>query len=252
MGRRRAGTDDSPVPSGVPGDGVRMRADAATLLWGVAYERLAQRAAHEFRNALNGVSVNIEVVRGRLARLTAAEAGNGEPAAGAPAAPLASAVQRFADTAATQLDALTAITEAFLGLARPPREPVDVGTVMAQLAAVLGPVARSEGGDVLLDRPDGGALQTAAGGAIVRALLTTVLDAAVGRGRVVHCRVEASGTGGAPAAGAVRVIVRATCTDGSSPEPIPPPPALLLAAAADADVGVLYDAGVATLVFPGA
>ena len=39
-----------------------------SALWLVTLQRLTDRTAHDIRNALNGVAVNLEVVRSRAAR----------------------------------------------------------------------------------------------------------------------------------------------------------------------------------------
>lgn len=107
----------------------------AEELWLATLERIVQRAAHEVKGALNGVSVNLEVVRLRAGR------------ADAPA----SVVTTFAETAANQLEALTAMTEALLGLGRPARAPVELATVLRHLGALLVPAAKADG--VTLDVP---------------------------------------------------------------------------------------------------
>ena len=64
----------------------------AGVLWPAALQRALARAAHDVKDALNGVSVNLEVVRSRASR------------ADTPA----SAVAPFAEAAAQQLERLTA------------------------------------------------------------------------------------------------------------------------------------------------
>ena len=77
-------------------------------LWLHALQRLADRAAHELNNALNGVVVNLEVVRARAR--PAADAGRVAP---------------FAEAAVEQAEGALALTGALLALSRPPRAPVD-------------------------------------------------------------------------------------------------------------------------------
>ena len=76
--------------------------------------------AHDLRNALNAVAVNLEVVRGRSAR-------------GAEAA----AIAPFAATASAQLELALAATEALLGFARAEPEPADVGVIVERLERLL-------------------------------------------------------------------------------------------------------------------
>jgi signal transduction histidine kinase len=92
----------------------------AGVLWLAALQRALDRAAHDVKDALNGVSVNLEVVRSRAGRADAA----------------ASAVAPFADAAAHQLERLTALLDAVLALGRRERGPVDVGITLRRVAAV--------------------------------------------------------------------------------------------------------------------
>src|SRR5215210_5997522 len=92
----------------------------AGVLWLAALQRALGRASHDLKDALNGVSVNLEVVRSRARR------------ADAPA----SAVAPFAEAAAQQLDRLTALLDAVLALGRSERAPADVGITLKRVAAV--------------------------------------------------------------------------------------------------------------------
>jgi hypothetical protein len=76
----------------VPGDG-------AALLWLRAFQRLAERAAHEIKNPLNGAVLNAEVVRGRAARPGVE----------------ASALAPYADAASAELARVAALVEARRG-----------------------------------------------------------------------------------------------------------------------------------------
>ena len=60
---------------------------------------ITRRAGHEIRNALSGVAVNVEVVKSRAARGDAADA-----------------LAPFADRAALQVGAASALTDGLLGL----------------------------------------------------------------------------------------------------------------------------------------
>jgi hypothetical protein len=92
----------------------------AGVLWLAALQRALDRAAHDVKDALNGVSVNLEVVRSRAGRADAA----------------ASAVAPFAEAAAHQLERLTALLDAVLALGRRERGPVDLGITLRRVAAV--------------------------------------------------------------------------------------------------------------------
>ena len=149
-------------------------------LWLATLQRLVGRAAHEVKNSLNGVAVNLEVVRSRAAR----------PGTGA------EAVARFAESAGEQFDRLTAQTEALLWLAREPREPCDVAVVAASLHALLGSVMLAGRGEpVFVLEPSGDSAPTGVPGETVRVLLGEVVLAAIEQGTPVRMRVDAGGDG---------------------------------------------------------
>ncbi len=165
-------------------------------LWLDCYERLAAAAAHEVNNALNGVAMNLEVVRLRAAP-------------GADAARVAP----FAAAAAAEHEATVALAGALLALGRAARDgaAVDVAAVLGHAAAVIGAVARHRGVAVRVG-PAGGALagapRTSAPARAVRLAVCAAVDAAAAAageraapaglpdgdpGRVVWCNVESSG-----------------------------------------------------------
>ena len=188
-------------------------------LWLDTLGRVAARAAHEVKGALNGVSVNLEVVRSRAERVDAP----------------ASSVQRFADSASQQLERLIRMSDALLVLARPVREPMDVAATLRRLVALLGPSTASEGGVLQLEVVDG---EGAAGvrGNAVRLGAAAALLAALERKAVSGCRLE-SGEG---------IVIRVTSSaDGA----VVVPPAITQALAA---VGVRVDTEAAgcALTFP--
>jgi hypothetical protein len=166
-----------------PAPAVRLdgQSRALDLLWLETLGRITGRAAHEVKGALNGVSVNLEVVRSRAER------------ADAPA----SAVSRFAESAAQQLDALIRMNEALLLFARPAREPADVGVTLLRLAALLGPSTAAEGGALELDeavrRRAGETTTTVRGNATRLALAAALLPALEHKG-VTTCRLEVGDT----------------------------------------------------------
>ena len=103
-------------------------------LWLHALQRLADRAAHELNNALNGVVVNLEVVRARAR--PEADAGRVAP---------------FAEAAVEQAEGALALTGALLALSRPPRAPVDAAAVARQASTLLAPVVAHRGVRVWLE-----------------------------------------------------------------------------------------------------
>lgn len=134
----------------------------AAALWLVELQRVAVRGSHAIRNALNGVAVNLEVVRGRARRADA----TGE------------SLSRFAEVAANQLDATTMLSEALLALTRPPREPADVRATAMAIHALLR--EGRTGGDGLRNgtRYEGPAATAVPGVAVRLALAHALLPAA--------------------------------------------------------------------------
>lgn len=137
----------------------------AGVLWLAALQRALGRASHDVKDALNGVSVNLEVVRSRAAR---------------PDAP-ASAVASFADAAVQQLERLSSLLDAVLALGRAEHDPADVGITLRRVAALCGASSvASDSGVIVRDNLDGGALTRVPGDAVRLALAAPLLDAVVG------------------------------------------------------------------------
>jgi hypothetical protein len=99
----------------VTDDSARAKADALEIV-----REIIRRAGHEIRNALNGVAVNVEVVRSRVAREGAA-----------------TEVASFAERAGSQIVEATALTNGLLAL---------VGSVLAAEAQGALASARGTGG----------------------------------------------------------------------------------------------------------
>ena len=138
----------------------------AGVLWLAALQRAMGRAAHDVKDALNGVSVNLEVVRSRASR------------ADAPA----SAVAPYADAAAQQLERLTTLLEAVLALGRVEREPADVGVTLRRVAAVCGASNSSADARVTIRETSVGDARTSVAGDVVRlSIVAPLLDAVAGR-----------------------------------------------------------------------
>jgi hypothetical protein len=167
------------------------RAAEVEILWLDALQQVAGRAAHEIKGALNGVCVNLEVVRSRA---TSQSPG---PASG---------LARFAEAAAGQLDELVAMNEALLALTRRPRDVVDVATTAGHLITLLRPVARSEGGSLeVVGLPTSGGA-TSASATAVRLVLATAMLRALDRKARATCRADA-GDG---------MVIRLECADGAA------------------------------------
>jgi hypothetical protein len=143
--------------------------------WLAALQRVTDRAAHEVRDSLNGVALNLEVVRSRSER--------GGDAAG---------LFPFATAAAEQQESLTERIEAVLFLARPPRPgtAADVAMILRQLGRLLVPAAKADGGRLTVTGLDRPVLTAATPVAARLALATGLLAISAGKG-AASCTLEA-------------------------------------------------------------
>lgn len=192
-------------------------------LWLDVLQLVSARTAHELKGALNGVAVNLEVVRSRSTRSDAAS----------------TAVAPFVASAADQLDAVVDMTEALLKLARPAREPVDVVETLACLASLIAPSARAEGGSLRIETPTreitGGTVR--AGGNVARLVIGSALLAGLSRKGDIRCRVDVGD----------ETIVGIECVDAEGPLELPID---VMAAAAAADIRVQGEGQSISLAFP--
>jgi signal transduction histidine kinase len=165
---------------------------SAEELWLAAFQRLAARAAHEIRNPLNGVVVNVEVLRGRLGRPEA------DPAK----------LATFAELASGEIGRSAQLIEALLALARPPSaNAVDLRQALDPLVVLYGAVAVRNGGCLEVVRPPQGTDSHAGGPSTVDALsarlaIATILDHSVDGAARVEC--WAASVAGAPTVGVSR------------------------------------------------
>ena len=136
--------------------------------------RIVDLGAHELKDVLNGVSLNLEVVRSR-----SSSAAGGESAAITP----------FAIAAASQLELVGERVEALLFLARPPRTSADVGLALRHLGALLVPAARAEGGQLTVSGA-GQSLPSTAPAHAVRLALGGAMLELVRLGGSGSCTVE--------------------------------------------------------------
>jgi signal transduction histidine kinase len=192
-------------------------------LWLDVLQQVSARTAHELKGALNGVSVNLEVVKSRSGRADAA----------------AAAVAPFAASAADQLDAVVDMTEALLKLVRPPREPVDIGDTIDCLTSLLAPSARAEGGSLRVESPsrEVAPLAIRPRGNVARLLIGATLLAALSRKGDIRCRVDVG----------EETVVGVECADAEGPIELPMD---VLAAAAGADIRVHCEGQSISLAFP--
>jgi len=160
-------------------------------LWLDTLQRVCTRAAHELKGALNGVSVNLEVVRARSERPDAQ----------------ASAVASFAASAAEQLVTVITMTEALLSLARPAREPVEIGPLIRRLDALLGATTGADEHKLEIRGAVDDLGATSAGGTSARLVLAATLLASLEASAHVVCEADA---------GDVAAVVRVACLDGAA------------------------------------
>ena len=145
----------------------------AEVLWLEAYRELILRGAHEIKGTLNGMALNLEVLRTRAQKATVE----------------GKAVAPFADAAYDEFEKLSARIEAHLFLARPHRgdAPVDISVTVKHMATMLGPAARADGVGLEVEGFEVPA-PTSAGASAVRLALATGLLALIKEGG--RCRVE--------------------------------------------------------------
>ena len=225
MTDRADGTTRAIAVPGGPSDATGAEPDgsrgAVIALWQVTLQALADRSAHEIRGALNGVAVNLEVVRMRSDRPGGMGGGD---------------VGRFLGNAVDQLELLTERTEALLAVSRPAQRPFDVRNALRRLVALLGPVAQSAGGAIeIADETDGSPAVSSADPATARLVLAATL-LAVGTGeRRLLCRI------------AVRdaIIVGVEGAAGDAPQTPE-----LLRVAADAGIGIEQGPEATIVAFP--
>ena len=192
-------------------------------LWLDALYRLVGRSAHELKGALNGVSVNQEVIRSRAEKpnMTAAS------------------LSSFATAAADQLDMVMSLTEALLGLTRKGQDPIDVGVEVRRIAILLGAAARSDGKQLSLD--DAAALSalgaTSAPVSAVRLAICESLFAAVEANTNVHCTAIADPR---------TPVIRIESTDGNAMTV----ESEIVIAAAEAGIAIRAEPSAVSISFP--
>lgn len=154
-------------------------------LWLAVFQRALGRASHDVKDLLNGVSVNLEVVRSRAGRVEST----------------GSAISPFADAATQQLERLTSLLDAVLTLGRVERDPADVGMIMRGVAVLCGASNTAEDSAVTVRAHLVGDARTRVLGDAVRLAITApLLDAVMGkagnaRATAVDCELsEEAGT----------------------------------------------------------
>lgn len=147
---------------------------ATDALWLKTLQRVCGKTAHELKGVLNGVSLNLEVVRSRSLK---------------PDAP-ASAVATFAGSAASQFDAVMDMTEALLALSRATQGSVELASTVQWIVALLAPVAKVDGGELRIDGSLSSLGTSPVDGSAARLAIASVLLAAMESASRVVCRAN--------------------------------------------------------------
>ena len=145
-----------------------------------AIGKMAAQVAHEIRNPLNAIALNVELIE--------AEGDTGSPA---DVAPMLSAVKR-------EVERLTEVTDDYLRFARlptPRRESIDLAMVASDLVGFQAEEARRRGVTVSLEGP-GSATASADPDQLRQALLNLLRNAVEAAGEGGHVSVEVQEDGG--------------------------------------------------------
>lgn len=143
-------------------------------LWLLSLQKLTAHVAHDLKGALNGASVNLEVVRSRSARETLTGAD----------------IHRFAVNASDQLAIVIRVTAALLSLSRGTRGPVEVSFVAKQVVGLLDDMGSATGTRFQLSIEGGLAAETSAPLSAVRLAVAECLVGAAGGNGQVAVRVR--------------------------------------------------------------
>lgn len=172
---------------------------ATDALWLETFQRVCGRMAHELKGALNGVSLNLEVVRSRSQR---------------PDMPSTS-IASFVGAAAEQFDTVMDMTDALLALSRTTDSAADVAATVRWMVALLGPAARADGGELRIEGPLGSlgtssaearAVRLAIGAALLSALDSAASVVCRANGAVLEIDAQSAGNLAMPAAEVVAAV----------------------------------------------
>ena len=143
-------------------------------LWLETLNKLCAWAAHDLKGALNGVSVNLEVVRTRSAK------------------PVLEGldISRFAAAATHQLGQVIGMTEAVLAWARRAPDPFPLAPVLPRIIVLLRPGLETSGRNLELVEPLPDLGTTSVSGAAVRLAVASALLATTESSARVVCAAE--------------------------------------------------------------
>ena len=146
-------------------------ASSVEALWLDTLGALCNRAAHEIKGALNGVVVNVEVVRSRSEKAEVTGA----------------SLHQYAQSASGQLDAVIAMTEAMLALTRPPRRPLGIAQAVRNVEALVGAAARADDKQVEMQGVVDAVGSTSADADVARLVIAAAFIAVVDASSDVLC-----------------------------------------------------------------
>lgn len=146
---------------------------AVDAIWLATLQKLTADIAHDLKGALNGVSVNLEVVRSRSEKASSTGAD----------------VHRFAANAADQFAIVIRATTALLSLARGTRGPVEVSMVAKQVAGLLEDMSLGRDSRFHVAAEGGMAAETSAPLNAVRLALAECMLAAASESGPVSVRI---------------------------------------------------------------
>jgi len=151
-------------------------------LWLEELGQLTGHALHALRNGLQGVAVNLEVIRSRVER-TAATSDSAESGATVTSSP---DLRTFAANASRQFEDVSLRIESLAFLCRQPSGEPELSDILNALAALV----RTRDRQPLTVLGDSGDSRVAADPVAVRLLLTRLTLPAVKSGALVRCEVK--------------------------------------------------------------
>lgn len=198
----------------------RMSTDATVDgLWLGTLHELCARVAHELKGAMNGVSVNLEVVRSRAEKPDVK----------------AASLTTYTSAAAAQFDVVIELSAALLRLARAPRVPVELGATVRDVAMLLQRAAKADGRRLDVEGSFEGLGVTSADGNAARLAIGASFLTAIESSSHVEARPGANAT------------LRIVSCDGVV---LASPPRLVIDALADAGIRIAAEASAISISFP--
>jgi len=197
-----------------------MSTDATVdALWLGTLHELCARVAHELKGAMNGVSVNLEVVRSRAEKPDVK----------------ASSLTTYTSAAAAQFDVVIELSAALLRLARAPRVPVELGATVRDVAMLLQRAAKADGRRLDVEGSFEGLGITSADGNAARLAIGASFLTAIESSSHVEARPGANAT--------LRIVSCDGVVLASPPRPV-------IDALADAGIRIAAEASAISISFP--